>query len=155
MTAALPRRRVVVVLGARADEVRAAVDFGSAEPLVCEGWREGIAASLRCAVEVLPEADPLVIALGDQPGLTPAAVNAVVAALEADPGAGAARAVYDGRPGHPVAIRASMRGALLRLRGDVGAGGLLADAGVLEVECSGLGSGADVDVPSDLGPEPG
>ncbi len=148
MTAALPR--VAVILGARADEVRAAVDLRPAEVVVCDEWREGIAASVRCAVQALPGADPLVIALGDQPGLTPACVDAVVGALEADPAARAARAVYDGRPGHPVAIRASLRGALLRVRGDQGAGRLLVDAGALEVECSGLGSGLDVDTPEDL-----
>ena len=30
--------RIVVVLGARADEVRAGVDFGLAEPVVCADW---------------------------------------------------------------------------------------------------------------------
>jgi molybdenum cofactor cytidylyltransferase len=151
MTVALPERRVVVVLGAFADEIQEKVDLGPAEPVVCEGWSEGIAASLRCAVEALPEADPLVIALGDQPGITAAAIDAVVQALESDPDAPAARAVYDGAPGHPVAIRASLRGPLLRLRGDAGAGRLLADAGAVEVECSGLASGADIDTPEDLG----
>lgn len=150
MIGAAALKRVVVVLGARADEVRAGVDFGAAEPVVCEDWSEGIAASLRCAVEALPDADPLVIAVGDQPGLTPAAVDAVVAALESDPRAAAARAVYEGAPGHPVAVRASLRGALLRLRGDAGAGRLLADAGAVEVECSGLASGADVDTPDQI-----
>jgi len=150
MTSAAGLEQVVVVLGARVEEVRAGVDFGTAEPVVCEGWEEGIAASLRCAVEALPDADPLVIALGDQPGITPAAVDAVLAALEGDPASPAARAVYDGAPGHPVAVRASLRAPLLRLRGDAGAGRLLADAGALEVECSSLASGADVDTPEQI-----
>ena len=42
--------RVVVMLGAAADEVGAAVRFASAEPIVCRGWEEGMAASLRCGV---------------------------------------------------------------------------------------------------------
>jgi CTP:molybdopterin cytidylyltransferase MocA len=150
MLSGLPRCRVVVVLGAHADEIHDKVDFGTAEPVFCEGWSEGIAASLRCAVEALPDADPLVIALGDQPGLTPAAIDAVVRALEDDASASAARAVYEGTPGHPVAVRPSLRAALLRLRGDKGAGRLLIDAGALEVECSHLGSGCDVDAPEDL-----
>ena len=33
--------RIVVVLGARADEIRAGVDFGSAEVVVCEDWADG------------------------------------------------------------------------------------------------------------------
>jgi molybdenum cofactor cytidylyltransferase len=150
MTGAASLERVVVILGAHADQIRPAIDFGRAEPVVCEGWEEGIAASLRCAVESLPEADPLVIALGDQPGVTPAAVDVVVKALDDEPAAPAARAVYGGNPGHPVAVRATLRGPLLRLRGDAGAGRLLADAGAVEVDCSGIAGGADIDTPEQL-----
>jgi CTP:molybdopterin cytidylyltransferase MocA len=39
--------RTVVVLGARADEIRAGVDFGSAEVVVCDSWEE--ARRHRCA----------------------------------------------------------------------------------------------------------
>jgi molybdenum cofactor cytidylyltransferase len=150
MLSALPGRRVVVVLGAHASEIEEKIDFGTAEPVLCEDWSEGIAASLRCAVETLPEADPLVVTVGDQPGITPAAIDAVVKGLAEDPNAPATRAVYDGRPGHPVALRPSLRAPILRLRGDAGAGRLLADAGALEVECSGLADGADVDSVEDL-----
>jgi CTP:molybdopterin cytidylyltransferase MocA len=139
---------VIVVLGAHAHEVLAAVDFGRAEPVVCEGWSEGIAASLRFAVRALADADPLVIALGDQPGLTPAAIAAVVRAALADPGAHAARAVYAGVPGHPVAICSPLLEAVMRLRGDSGAGRLL--GGAAEVECGGFAKGADVDTPEQL-----
>jgi molybdenum cofactor cytidylyltransferase len=45
--------RVVVVLGARAEEVRGAIDFGRAEPVVCSEWDEGQAASLRCGLRAL------------------------------------------------------------------------------------------------------
>ena len=36
--------RIVVVLGARADEILAGIDFGAAEPVVCADWKEGQAA---------------------------------------------------------------------------------------------------------------
>jgi CTP:molybdopterin cytidylyltransferase MocA len=150
MTGAAGLERVVVVLGARAGEIEAAVGFGRAEPVLCQGWQEGIAASLRCAVERLPGADPLVIALGDQPGLTPAAIGAVLKALAEHREAPAARATYAGVPGHPVAVRSTLRAALLRLRGDAGAARLLVDAGALEVECSGLATPADVDTRAQL-----
>jgi CTP:molybdopterin cytidylyltransferase MocA len=142
--------RVIVILGAHADRIQPAIDFGRAEPVLCENWEEGIAASLRCAVESLPEADPLLIALGDQPGLTPAAIDAVLKTLDDDPAAPAARATYNDSPGHPVAIRPGLRAPILRLRGDAGAGRLLADAGALEVECSGLASGIDIDTADQL-----
>jgi CTP:molybdopterin cytidylyltransferase MocA len=150
MTGAPELERVVVVLGAHAGQIQAAVDFGRAEPVICESWQEGIAASLRCAVESLSGADPLVIALGDQPGLTPAAVDTVLKALATHPAAPAARATYNGHPGHPVAVRTILRAALLRLRGDAGAARALTDAGALEVECSGVATGTDVDTEAQL-----
>ncbi len=45
--------RVVVVLGCRADELRARVDFGRAEAVECPDWERGQSASLRCGVEAL------------------------------------------------------------------------------------------------------
>ncbi len=148
MNAVRELERVVVVLGAHSHEVLGAVDFGRAEPIICEGWSEGIAASLRCAVGALPHADPLVIALGDQPGLTPDAVGAVVRAALADPSTAAARAVYAGVPGHPVAMRSTLLAAVMRLEGDRGAGRLL--GGAAEVECAGLAVGTDVDTKDQL-----
>ncbi len=148
MNAAEELEQVVVVLGAHAREILDAVDFGRAKPVVCEAWREGIAASLRCALRALPDADPIVIALGDQPGLTPRAIAAVVRAALAGPGVFAARAVYAGAPGHPVALGSPLRAAVMRLRGDSGAGRLL--AGAARVECAGFATGADVDTPEQL-----
>ena len=60
----------VVVLGHAADEILAAVDLQGAEPVVCEGWREGQAASLRCGVKALGDVDAAVVVLGDQPRIT-------------------------------------------------------------------------------------
>jgi CTP:molybdopterin cytidylyltransferase MocA len=140
--------RIVVVLGAHARDVLGAVEFGRAEPVVCDGWREGIAASLRCAVQALGRPDLLVIGLGDQPGLTPASVEAVLAVMHADPGLPAARATYAGAPGHPVVLRSTLLDAVMGLRGDAGAGRLLGDAA--EVDCSGLGAGDDVDTAEQL-----
>ena len=45
--------RVVVVLGSRAEQVMARVDFGRAEPVVCDDWETGQSASLRCGLEAL------------------------------------------------------------------------------------------------------
>jgi nicotine blue oxidoreductase len=150
MTDTAELERVVVVLGAHADLVRSSVDFGRAEPVVCADWSEGIAASLRCAVQALPHADPLLVALGDQPGLTSTAVAAVTGAALAHPHAPGVRATYQGAPGHPVAIRASLRERVLLLRGDAGAGRLLMEGGALSVECAALATGADVDTAEQL-----
>jgi CTP:molybdopterin cytidylyltransferase MocA len=142
--------RVVVVLGAAAEQIGAQVRFASAEPIVCEGWAEGMAASLRSGAEELAGADWVVVTLGDMPGVTPEAIEAVIAAIEAGPGADAVRAAYGGRPGHPVALSRPLLDRVDGLRGDVGARELLRDAKVRDVEAGHLARPDDVDTPEQL-----
>jgi CTP:molybdopterin cytidylyltransferase MocA len=140
--------RVVCVLGADAHEVLRRVDLHGAEPVLCEGWAEGQAASLRSGVEALADAEAIVIVLGDQPLLSPAAVERV---LDARGGAAlAVRATHDGVPSHPTVVERPLFDALLELRGDRGARDLLAEVETREVPCEGLGSAADIDTVADL-----
>jgi CTP:molybdopterin cytidylyltransferase MocA len=134
--------RVVVVLGARAEEVRAAVNFGRAEAVVCESWADGQAASLQCGVAALRDAERVIVTLGDQPGVTPALIERF---LDAPP---ASRAVYHGRPGHPVVLGPVELAAVAELDGDAGARSLL--RGGQEIECADLTDGRDVDTLEDL-----
>jgi molybdenum cofactor cytidylyltransferase len=140
--------RVVVVLGAVAEEVAAAVKFASAEPVVCPEWQEGMAASLRCGVADLPEADWVVVTLGDMPGVTPEAIEAVIAAC--GPDVDAVRAEYGGRGGHPVVLSRALLDRVDGLRGDVGARDLLRDARTRPVEALHLARPDDVDTPEEL-----
>jgi CTP:molybdopterin cytidylyltransferase MocA len=134
--------RVVVVLGARADEVLELVDFGRAETVVCEDWGSGQAASLRTGLAALSGISKVVVTLGDQPLIT----SVVVARFVGEPPG--TRAVYDGRPGHPVVLGAEQISELMTLRGDRGARDLLHGGPVIEV--AHLCSGRDVDTPDDL-----
>jgi CTP:molybdopterin cytidylyltransferase MocA len=117
--------RVVVVLGARADEVVAGADLRGAEVVVCAGWADGMSASLRCGLAALGDVDEVVVALADQPFVTAEAIRRV----RATPGP-AARAVYDG------------------VRGDAGFRDLL--GGAAEVECGDLADPTDIDTREDL-----
>jgi molybdenum cofactor cytidylyltransferase len=135
--------RVVVVLGARAGEIRATADLGRADVVVCRDWGDGLSASLRCGLDALAGADEVVVVLADQPFITPAVVARVLSAPAA-----AARAVYDGEPGHPVVIRRPLLDRADELRGDTGFRDLL--AGVTEVECSDLADPRDIDTRADL-----
>jgi molybdenum cofactor cytidylyltransferase len=134
--------RIVVVLGARADQVRERVDFGRAQPVVCEDWRTGQAASLRRGLAALEGAEKVIVTLGDSPLVTPA----LIARFVGEPGG--TRALYDGRPGHPVVLGAEQIRALASLSGDRGARDLL--RGGDTIECGELCSGRDVDTPDDL-----
>ncbi len=138
----------VVVLGHEADAIRAAIDPQGADVVVCEGWREGQSASLRCGVRALGDVDAVVVVLGDQPKITAAAVAAVAAA--AHDGAPAARASYGGRPGHPVLLGRELLARVGELRGDVGFRDLLRGAHVREVEVGGLADPIDIDTREEL-----
>ena len=143
--------RIVVVLGARADEIRAGVDFGSAEVVVCEDWDSGQAASLRCGVAaVADDADAVVLTLGDMPRITPQVI-ARFADLARRYGAHTrARGMFDGAPGHPVALGSAYFDDVMALQGDVGARDVLKRIGAYGIECGELCSGIDIDTPEAL-----
>ena len=140
---------VVVVLGAAAEHVAAAVKFADAEPVVCEDWEEGMAASLRCGVargrrrrlgRGHARRQPGDHARGDRGGHR----------RDRRPAADAVRAEYGGRPGHPVALSRALFGRVADLRGDVGARELLASVAVRDVEARHLARPDDVDTPEEL-----
>jgi molybdenum cofactor cytidylyltransferase len=143
--------RTVVVLGARADDIRAAVDFHGAEVVVCDDWETGMAASLRCGVEALGDASWAVVTLGDQPRITSRLIASVCdEAARAGDSAAAVRTTYDGVPGHPVALSRALLDEVRSLRGDVGARELLAAHRVVTVEADRDSRPGDVDTPDDL-----
>jgi len=149
--AATALERVVLVLGAHADAVEAAVSLGRAEIVRCPDWGEGMAASLRCGLEAAAGAEWGVVTLADEPRLPARAIERVVAAARAAPAdIRAVRATWSGRPGHPVALSARLAPQVRRLRGDRGARDLIDDVPSLEIECDDLGHPRDVDTPEQL-----
>ena len=146
MTAA-PVGRVVVVLGSGADEVAAGVDLHGADPVVCGRWEEGQSASLACGLAELAGCEAVVVTLGDQPRLSPAAIRRVISSRN---DAAAVRATYNGNPGHPVLLERSLFEQLRNVSGDWGARNLLLSVQVLDVPCDDLGGGDDVDTPAEL-----
>jgi molybdenum cofactor cytidylyltransferase len=142
---------VLVVLGASAERVREAVDLRDVRPVVCEEWAEGMAASLRCGVEAVGDAEWVIVTLGDQPRVTSQVIAAIAdQAVAAPADVEAVRAVYDGVPGHPVALSRAMLPGIAKLRGDVGARELLGSAKVRTFEAARLCDPVDVDTPEEL-----
>jgi molybdenum cofactor cytidylyltransferase len=138
----------IVVLGHAAEEIREIVDLSGVDVVVCDGWAEGQAASLRCGIAALGPVDAAVIVLGDQPGIGSEAVEEVVRA--ARPGDEAVRATYSGEPGHPVLVGPGVLGRARHLRGDVGFRDVLADVPVRTVELGALADPADIDTREEL-----
>jgi CTP:molybdopterin cytidylyltransferase MocA len=118
---------IVLVLGAAAEEIRAGVQL-PARAIVelnpdFEGGQSGSLKAGLAAVD--PAASAAVVLLGDQPGMRPAAIEAVIQAWEAEPGP-IVQAAYRGRPGHPTLLDRSVWPELEGVRGDEGARSVLA-----------------------------
>jgi CTP:molybdopterin cytidylyltransferase MocA len=140
---------VVVVLGARAAEVRAVLPDG-VDAVEAPDWADGMGASLRAGLAALDgRAEAAVVHLVDLPGVPAAAVARLAAAAGPDV---LARAAYGGRPGHPVLLgRAHWAAVRAAAVGDAGARGYLAGrTDVALVECGDLAVADDVDTPEQL-----
>jgi molybdenum cofactor cytidylyltransferase len=137
--------RIAVVLGAFAEQILGAVDFKRAEPVVCERWEDGQAASLRRGIEYLSaeaHVNKVIVTLGDQPRMT---AELIARFVDEPP---ATRAVYDGLPGHPVVLGPVQMRLIGNLHGERGARSLL--QGGKTIECGHLRAARDVDTPEDL-----
>lgn len=134
---------VVVVLGAAVVEVPE-----PARPVIAQDWADGMSASLRAGLAAAQAADSVVLHLVDTPDVGADVVRRVLTAASQSP-AGLARAVFHGRPGHPVVIAGHHIEALsASLAGDRGARPFLAGRDdLIEVECADLATGADIDQP--------
>jgi CTP:molybdopterin cytidylyltransferase MocA len=148
VTAASGTDLTVLVLGAYAAEIEAAVELGGAQVVHAPDWELGRAASLRAGLAALPaEVEAAVITLGDEPYVSAAAAARLLAARR--PGIAGLRATYAGRPGHPVLIERELF-ARLSDPGDRKPGQILKAAGVEEVPCDDLGTSVDIDTPAQL-----
>jgi molybdenum cofactor cytidylyltransferase len=144
---------VLVVLGAEAAAIEAGMAWRGERRLVNEQPGDGLASSLRIGLEAAaqdPTVDAVLVVLGDQPGLRPEVIEAVLGAAAAT-GRPIVRPRYDrdGAP-NPVLVRRAAWPLAARLQGDRGLGPMLAANPELVAEVAVPGSIPDVDTPADL-----
>ncbi len=141
---------VVVVLGAAADAILDGVAWRGERIVRNEHPEAGLSSSLRVGLAAMPsDAQSALIVLGDQPGLRPDVVDALLAA-DPDRRAPAVMPSYaDGGGANPVLLRRASFALADGLTGDEGLGRLLADRpGVLHIPVG--GALPDVDTMADL-----
>ena len=140
---------VVLVLGAEAERIAAAVDTTGVRVVVAAGHAEGMGASLRTGVEALgAPVERVAVLLGDQPRVTAALIDAVLDAHR-DSGLPAAAVHSGGVVQPPVVADRRLWPRLLAASGDTGLRSVLR-AAPDEVAMLSVGDVAvDVDTPDD------
>jgi molybdenum cofactor cytidylyltransferase len=123
-----PLDEVVVVLGHEAKEIAAAVRAkGVVRFAINPGYAEGQSNSLRVGLEAADaRSGAALVLLGDQPGIRPDAIAAVVGAWK-EGGKMMIQAAYGGRAAHPTLFDRSVWTELEGMSGDEGARSLLAN----------------------------
>lgn len=115
----------IVVTGAAAAEVGAVVTAIGATTAHNPRYAEGQSTSLATGIEAVPTgADAAIVLLGDQPGVDPGTIRALLYAFAATRAAIVAP-VYGGVMGNPVLFRSDLFPELLTMTGDEGARSLI------------------------------
>jgi len=145
--------QVIVVLGSDFERIRGTLAGCAVRIVHNPDWEEGMASSIRSAVRALDEATPSVDAVllmtCDQPLVSPEVLDRLISACERT-GLTMAACEYGGRRGVPALFARPHFRALLDLRGDHGARGILRQHsdGVAAIDWP---QGAvDIDTPEDL-----
>lgn len=146
---------VVVVIGAAAAEVRALLKDEPVTVVLAADWEAGMASSLRAGLLAVADsgADAALVHLVDLPDVD----GEVVRRLLTHSAVGAlARASFGRGPGHPVLLGRDHWGPIVEEGiGDTGARAYLARHPVVEVDCSDLATGVDIDYPAGFVPKLG
>jgi molybdenum cofactor cytidylyltransferase len=108
--------QIIVTLGGAAAAVRQRVDLGGLEVAMTDDFDSGCSSSLRSALSAVhPLATGIVLMLGDQPGLSAATVDRLIAERTS---AAITVCRYRDGVGHPFWLSRSIFGELARLHGD-------------------------------------
>ena len=143
---------VHVVVGAEVIRVRAALEGLPVELVINDAWKEGIASSIRAAIEAVERrdraAETLTLMLCDQPGVTGEVLRKLVDAYR-ETRAPVVASRYAEGPGVPALFHAELFPALKSLEGDVGARQLIRGLD-REVVTIPFAMPDDIDTPADV-----
>lgn len=142
---------IIVVIGARADDVRRVLVDDAVQVVMNERFADGQGTSLAAGIRALgDDVDAAVILLGDQPGISSPVINGIVAARRTA-GASIVMAEYGDELGHPVLFGREHFPALMALEGDHGGRDIIRrhTADVLTVPADDDTVPADIDTEDD------
>jgi molybdenum cofactor cytidylyltransferase len=121
---------VITVLGAHADQLKNAIEWGDAEVTINPDWKEGMAASIRHGMELLasrhPEVEGVILMVCDQPKVTEEVLQNLVLAYQTTRKPIIASG-YEDTFGPPVFFHRAFFNALMQLKNDTGARNIIRD----------------------------
>lgn len=141
---------LLIVHGPRSKQSYPVVAELAARQFSCPQAGQGMGRSLQSAISCSNPRLGWLVALADMPYISKATYESLCQALRQ--GALLARPVYQGRPGHPVALSVSLRSDLMALQPEEGAGPLFKAYGTRAVlfDVDDAGCVVDVDTPDAL-----
>ncbi len=143
---------IVVVLGQEADRVRADVSMDGARAIVNDAYAEGMSTSIRAGLRAAdPHADGFLIVLGDQPFVSSATLDALIARRDRSR-AEILIPTYRGRRGNPVLVDRSLSEEIQSITGDQGCRAIFGHhpGRILEVPVEDPGILIDLDTPDQV-----
>jgi len=142
---------VIVVIGANADLIGAAVPVDSADVVKNEEWEQGIASSIHAGVNSLDaDARGVLILACDQPRLSAEHLRGLIETFAAQSETSIVASAYAGVLGIPAVFPREAFPQLLALRGDKGARALLVRPPCPLITIPFPGGEVDIDRPDDL-----
>lgn len=117
-------RPVIVVVGANSDEVKREIAGMELFVMENEGWKEGMASSLRCGLaevqKINADADGIIFMVCDQPYVSKSLLEGLLQAQHKT-GLPIVASGYEGKLGTPALFHQSLFAELMELKGDTGA----------------------------------
>src|SRR6266852_6255238 len=139
---------VVVILGARADEIREQIQFGKARTVLNPDYANGMSTSIQAGLRAI-DAEAAMIVLADQPFVTPRTIDALIDEYRrVKPSA--VVPTFNGFRGNPVIVDRSLFAEMMTIRGDIGCRSIFGDHPVHLLPVDDRGVVQDIDTPEDF-----
>ena len=146
-------RPVVVVTGHERARVEAALEGLDVRFVHNPDYAQGLSTSVKAGLAALPpEAEAVIVCLGDMPQVTSALIDRLIAAFDPEQGALVVLPTFSGKRGNPVLWSRRFFPDLMALEGDVGARHLIGayPEVVTEVPVENAAAMVDIDTPDAL-----
>jgi molybdenum cofactor cytidylyltransferase len=140
---------VVVVLGARTDEIRKQIEFGKARAVMNPDYADGMSTSIQAGLRAITS-DAAMIVLGDQPFVTTETLDLLIDEYSRSKPS-VVIPTFNGFRANPVIVDQSLFAEMMALRGDVGCRAIFGDhmESIVKVPVDDRGVVTDIDTMED------